>query len=120
MYSAPIRRRSAGTARRRDADETRTGSQSADRSQECGAGLAARAGDDEHAPVVALMRIRLSRLQDLSHPLARQQVETRAREVVDHFRWDSDVGHDDIARERLARGQHSGSFGAASVTVIAA
>ena len=45
-------------ARRRDRDEPGAGAQRALRGQHGGAGLAARAGDDQHAAEIALVRIR--------------------------------------------------------------
>ena len=52
----------------------------------------------------------------------RSRVNSRCadRRDLEHFGRDSDVGDNDGARERIAGGSTSGSFGAASVTVIAA
>ena len=66
--------------RRRDGDEAGARPQRADRREMRGAGLAARAGDDQHAAVVALVAVGRARRDQLAHRRARQQLDARAVE----------------------------------------
>ena len=86
-----------------------------------GAGLAARAGDDQHAAVVALVRVRRARLDQRAHVLARQQLEPRPVELIDDVRRNADVGDHDVAR-RPARPAAAPAAASArpSVTVMSA
>ena len=55
---------------------------------------------------------------ELAHPLAREQLEVRPLDVVDHRHRNADVGDHEVAACESAGGSTSGIFGAASVTVI--
>ena len=68
--------------------------------------LPERAGDDQHAAEVALVRIGGARRHQLAHPLARQQLEVRALELVDHRRRDADVGDHQVAGVRVGGRKH--------------
>ena len=121
MYSAPIiddDRLCA--ARRRDGHEAGARAQGAHGGQMCGAGLAARAGNHEHAAVVALVAVGRSRRNQLAHRGAREQVDARAVEPLEDVAGDADVGDDDVAGARfrgrqdereLRRGERDGQAG---------
>ena len=121
MYSGAMAA-TIGSARRGVATVTRPAPdlQRAARRQVRRAGLADRSRHDQHAAEVALVRVRRPRLDQLPHALARQQLDVRALERVQHLRRDADVGDDQVPGQGSAGGSTSGSLGAASVTVSVA
>src|ERR1700682_3065473 len=97
------------------------------------AGFPARPGDQEHPAVIALVRVRGPRSDELAHRPARQQLDTRSFQRLDDIGRDPDVRNDDVAGAGLGGGKAGGglarvtaggstreSFGAASVTVMPA
>ena len=107
MYSGAIAA-TIGLARRGVATVT---SPAPDRSAPSAARCAApvlseRAGDDQHAAVVALVAVGRARGVTSSRiALARQQLDARAVERLDDRGRDADVGDDDVAGARLGRRQ---------------
>ena len=115
------RRRSAGTT----AGEATVTSPAPERSAPCAASAAApglphRAGDDDHAAEVALVRVGGARRNQRAQLLARQQLDPRPVELIDHaggMPMSAITTSPDICS---AGGSTSGSFGAPSVTVTVA
>ena len=70
------------------------------------AGLSARAGDDQHVAVVALVAVRRPRRDQLAHRRSRQQLDARAVERLDDAGGNADVGDHDVAGPVLGRRQH--------------
>ena len=70
------------------------------------AGLAARAGDHQHAAEVALVGVDGARLDEAAHAVAGEQLEARPVEPVDDAGRDADVGDDDLAGLLFRRRQH--------------
>ena len=85
MYSGAIAA-TIGTHERGVATVTRPAPErSAPSAARCAAPvLPERAGDDQHAAEVALVRVGRARRDQLAHALARQQLEARAFELVEH------------------------------------
>ena len=72
----------------------------------CGAGLAGRAGDDEDAAEVALVRVGTARRDQLAHRRTGQQLEVGAVDPFENFVRDADVGDDDVAGAQFRRRQN--------------
>ena len=114
MYSGPIAATTGLAARRRrDRDEPGARPKRADGRQVRGARLAARAGDDEHAAVVALVTVGHARRDELAHAAARQQRDARPLEALDDVRRNADVGDDDVAGARFAGREDQRQLGGA-------
>ena len=60
-----------------------------------------RSGDDQDAAEVALVRVGRARRHELAHALARQELEVRSLELVEHRIRDADVGDHQIAAVRI-------------------
>ena len=105
--------RHGGQARRRraDRDQTRPRSKRRRRGQACRSGLPARAGDDQHAAVVALVRIGGPRLDERAHAVSGEPFHPRAGDGLDHRTWDADFGDDQMACQRLSGGKHQRQLG---------
>ena len=71
-----------------------------------GAGLADGARDHEHTPEVALVRLGLARfVDDEPDVVAREEVDARTVDPIDHVLRDADLGDDQVAAVALGRRQ---------------
>ncbi len=122
MYSGPIEA-TIGThaGRRRHGDQPRARPQRADRGQMRGAGLAERAGDDEDAAVVALVRVCIARRRAVCRIAARVNSSTRGPSTVSMTSVGMPISAMTMSPARVsAGGSTSASFGAPSVIVVSA
>ena len=93
--------------RRRDRDEPGARPQRAERRQVRGAGLSARAGDDQHAAVVALVAVGRSAARSARASTPRVSSSTRGPSSdVDDVARNADVGDDDVAGADFGGRQH--------------
>ena len=121
MYSGAHRRDDRlADRRRRHRDQAGARAQRADRRQVRGAGLAARAGDEQHAAVVALVGVGRARRDQLAHR-ARVSSSTRGPSSSSMTSPGMPMSAITMSPARVsAGGSTSDSFGAASVTVMPA
>ena len=92
-------------SRRGDGDQAGARPHRRHRCQVRGAALAHRSRDDQDAPELALVRLRVARLEHRAHHAARDHLDVGAVESLDDRFRDADVGDDQFTADALRRRQ---------------